>query len=142
MAESSRPPESLVPHRGKALFLRRVVEWDAERIVCVAVIPESNALVRDGRAAAFVGLEVAAQATAALRTLNDEDAEAAAAGPRRGYLVGVREARFNHGWLPAGSELRAFARRSGSAGPLTVYEVRVESAGVECLVAVMSTYAR
>ncbi len=141
MADSSPTPESLVPHRGNALFLRRVVEWDAESIVCVAVIPESNALVRGGRASALVGLEVAAQATAALRTLN-EDADAVAAGSRRGYLVGVREARFNGGWLPAGSELRASARRSGSAGPLTVYEVRVEAAGVECLVAVMSTYAR
>ena len=141
MADSSPTPEGLVPHRGNALFLRQVVEWDAEGIVCVAVIPESNALVRGGRAPAFVALEVAAQATAALRTLN-EDADAVAAGSRRGYLVGVREARFNGGWLPAGSELRAFARRSGSAGPLTVYEVRVEAAGVECLVAVMSTYAR
>jgi predicted hotdog family 3-hydroxylacyl-ACP dehydratase len=140
VAESSRPPESLVPHRGTALFLRQVVEWDAESIVCIAVIPESNALVRRGRAPAFVGLEVAAQATAALRTLN-EDTDAAA-GPRQGYLVGVREARFNGGGLPAGSELRASARRSGAAGPLAVYEVRVESAGVECLVAVMSTYAR
>ncbi len=104
------------------------------------MIPEGNALVRGRRAAGFVGLEVAAQATAALRTLN-EDAEEAE-GPRRGYLVGVREARFHAGWLPAASELRVLARRSGSSGPLTVYEVRVESAGVECLVAVISTYAR
>jgi predicted hotdog family 3-hydroxylacyl-ACP dehydratase len=141
MAESPRPPEGLVPHRGKALFLRRVAAWDAEGIVCVAVIPEGHALVRGGRAASFVGLEVAAQATAALRTLSGV-AKEAEEGPGRGYLVGVREARFTGGWLPAGTELRASARRSGSAGPLAVYEVRVASAGVECLVAVMSTYAR
>jgi predicted hotdog family 3-hydroxylacyl-ACP dehydratase len=139
VAESPPTVLSLVPHRDGALFLQRVESWGQGQIVCIAVVPKDSAFVREGRAPAFLGLELGAQSAAALRGLE----RAAAADPpqsRPGYLVGVRDARFACASLPAGRELRVFVRTSGGAGPLSVHEVRVEDQGVECLVAQLSTY--
>jgi len=138
VAEAPGAPESLVPHRGPALLLRRVLAWESAAIVCVGLVPEDSPFVRGGLAPAFLGLELAAQSAAALHTL---ERAPGVDGPRSGYLVGVREARFACASLPAGRELRAFVRRRGAAGPLAVYEVRLEAEGVECLVAQFSTYA-
>ena len=46
-------------------------------------------------------------------------------GPRIGYLVGVREARFATPFLPAGRPFRVTARLQGSAPPLSIYEIAV-----------------
>jgi predicted hotdog family 3-hydroxylacyl-ACP dehydratase len=139
MDSPTRTPETLVPHRGNALFLRQVLRHEADSIECIGVIPGSSAFVRDGRAPAYVGLELAAQAAGALEALSSEEAPLV---PRAGYLVGVREARFASEWIPADSEVHARVRRTGRAGPLTVHDVVVEVAGVECVAGVISTYAR
>jgi predicted hotdog family 3-hydroxylacyl-ACP dehydratase len=44
-------------------------------------------------------------------------------GPRVGYLVGVREARFAVPFLPAGQAFEVTARLTGSAPPLSIYEI-------------------
>ena len=133
-------PEALIPHRGKALFLRRVLRHEAESIDCVGVIPGTSPFVREGRAPAFVGLELAAQAAAALQAL--EGSDEGLLTPRSGYLVGVREARFTSAWIPAECEIHARVRRTGRAGPLAVHDVLVLVAGSECVAGVISTYAR
>jgi predicted hotdog family 3-hydroxylacyl-ACP dehydratase len=133
-------PERLVPHRGKALFLRHVLRHDAESLECVGVIPGASPFVHEGRAPAFVGLELAAQAAAALQAL--ESSGGGIVTPQPGYLVGVREARFSSAWLPADHEIHARVRRTGRAGPLSVHDVLVEVAGAECVQGVISTYAR
>jgi predicted hotdog family 3-hydroxylacyl-ACP dehydratase len=133
------PPESLVPHRERALFLRQVLRHEADSIECVGVIPGSSAFVHEGRAPSYVGLELAAQAAAALQVLSSHETPLT---PQRGYLVGVREARFASAWIPADREVHARVRRTGQAGPLTVHEVWVEVGGSECVAGVISTYAR
>ena len=85
----TRAPEALVPHRGHALFLRRVLRCEADGIECTGVIPGAHPFVREGHAPAFLGLELAAQAAAALQAL---ESSASLLAPRPGYLVGIREA--------------------------------------------------
>jgi len=139
MDDVGAPPDALLPHRGAALFLRRVLAWEPGALLALCVVPPESPFVQGGRAPAVVGLEAAAQAAGALLRLEKTGGRAEA--PRPGYLVAVREARFRTAWLRADRELRVDVRRTGSAGPLAVHAVRVEADGVECLVAQLSTYA-
>ncbi len=138
MASSVPSPEDLVPHRGSALLLRRVLRCEGDSIECVGVIPGTSPFVRDGQAPAFVGLELAAQAAAALQAL---ESSIGPGKPQPGYLVGVREAHFEVASIPADCEIHARVRRTGRAGPLSVHEVAVELAGTGCVRGVISTYA-
>jgi predicted hotdog family 3-hydroxylacyl-ACP dehydratase len=140
MAETAARPDTLLPHRGAALFLRTVVSWEPGVLAAVCVVPPESPFVQAGRAPAFVGLDAAAQAAGALLRLEQTGGRAGEA-PRPGYLVAVRAARFASAWIRAGRELRVDVRRTGSAGPLAVHAVRLEADGVECLVAELSTYA-
>jgi len=123
-------------------LVRVIVEADVERgrIHCIAVIPGDNPLAAGDRAPAFIGLEAAAQAAAALEAIGRQR-EPAAAGPRLGYLVGVREATFHAPDLPVAAPLAVTVQAAGSAPPLAVYEVRVEDPDGDLLVtATLSTY--
>jgi predicted hotdog family 3-hydroxylacyl-ACP dehydratase len=132
------PMESLVPHRDPALLVRVVASSSPGEICCIAVISGDHPLAADGRAPCLLGIEAAAQAAAALEALSRPPEESA--GPRVGYLVGVREAVFHLPDLPAGWPLRIAVRAAGSAPPLAVYEATVELDGVPALTATLSTY--
>jgi predicted hotdog family 3-hydroxylacyl-ACP dehydratase len=132
------PVESLIPHRDPALLVRVVAESSPGEIVCIAVVSGEHPLAAAGRAPCLLGIEAAAQAAAALEALARPPAEPA--GPRMGYLVGVREAVFHLPDLPAGWPLRVKVRAAGSAPPLAVYEATVELDGVPALTATFSTY--
>jgi len=139
------PPavESLLPHRDPMRLVRVIVEADVERgrIHCIAVIPGDNPLATGDRAPAFLGLEAAAQAAAALEALGRQSGPAGESGPRLGYLVGVREAIFHAPDLPVAAPLSVTVQAAGSAPPLAVYEVRVEGPAGDLLVtATLSTY--
>lgn len=104
-------PEGLIPHAPPARLVRTA---------SLALIPEDNPFVEDGRAPAFVGLEAGAQAAAVLEALARSSGE-----PRIGYVVAIRNARFRTPWLPAGRPLPVAATPAGSAPPLSIYEVSV-----------------
>jgi predicted hotdog family 3-hydroxylacyl-ACP dehydratase len=132
------PVESLIPHRDPALLVRVVAEATPGEVVCIAVVSGEHPLAAGGRAPCLLGIEAAAQAAAALEALARPPA--APAGPRIGYLVGVREASFHLPDLPAGWPLRVKVRAAGTAPPLAVYEATVELDGVPALTATLSTY--
>jgi len=132
------PVESLIPHRDPALLVRVVAAASPGEIVCIAVISGEHPLAAAGRAPCLLGIEAAAQAAAALEALARPPEEPA--GPRVGYLVGVREAAFLLPDLPAGWPLRVTVRAAGSAPPLAVYEATVELDGIPALAATLSTY--
>ena len=90
-----------------------------------------------GAAPCFLGLELGAQAAAALDALM----RAADGGPamRVGYLVRVREASFLAPQLPIDTPLRVTARLEGAAPPLAVHRICVSVGGVDYLRAVIST---
>jgi predicted hotdog family 3-hydroxylacyl-ACP dehydratase len=117
-----------------------VVEASPERVVCIAVIPPNHPLVRGGRAPALLGLEAAAQAAAALEALSRQGKASGEAGPRLGYLVGVREAVFHAPDLPVAEPLSVTVEAAGSAPPLAVYTARIEQEGTVLVTGTFSTY--
>jgi predicted hotdog family 3-hydroxylacyl-ACP dehydratase len=139
VAEAAPPIDVLVPHRGSARLVERVLAWRADTLECVGRVPLESPFARDGSAPAFVGLELAAQAAAAHEALLARRA-GAATGAVILYLVGIQEARFGVARLPVGDDLWATLRLVGGAPPLAIYTVRVELAGVECVSATFSTY--
>ena len=119
------PPAALLPHRPPALLLNAVTEVAEGGIVAIAEVPPDHPLVADGRFPSFLALEAAAQAAAALEALGRREGT----GPRIGYLVGIRDARFSVPSLPAGRPFRVAARQTGGAFPLSVYAVRIGEIG-------------
>ena len=123
----------LLPHAPPARLVRSVLAASAAEIACVAEIPPEHPLVVAGRAPACLGVEAAAQAAAVLEALARREEEP---GSRIGYLVGIREARFAAPSLPAGRPFRVTARLTGSAPPLSIYEITA-AGGVT---AILSTF--
>ncbi len=131
------PVSTLLPHEPPARLVRDVLDASAEALTGVIEISASNPFVTAGRAPAFLGLEAAAQGAAALEALNRHNDP----GPRIGYLVGLRNARCHTPWLLAERPFRITVRLSGSAAPLSIYEVSVEGEGGTALVqGTISTY--
>jgi 3-hydroxymyristoyl/3-hydroxydecanoyl-(acyl carrier protein) dehydratase len=115
----------LLPHTPPARLVRGVIEASEDAAVCAAEVPTDHPLVMDGRCPSFLGIEAAAQAAAVLEALGRKDG---APGPRIGYLVGIREARFAAPSLPAGQPFEVSARLQGGAFPLSLYEVTAAGA--------------
>lgn len=114
------PVGALVPHAPPARLVHSVQEVSAEGLTGVAMIPGASPFVVDGQAPAFLGLEAAAQGAAVLEALERREG-----GPRIGYLVAIRGARLAVGTLPADRPFRIVLRLTGSAPPLSIYEVAV-----------------
>jgi 3-hydroxymyristoyl/3-hydroxydecanoyl-(acyl carrier protein) dehydratase len=134
VSSSYPPPGELVPHAPPALLVRSVLEVSTEGAFAIIQIPEDNPFVVAGRAPAFVGLEAGAQTAAALEALGRSEGEA---GPRIGYVVAIRNARFRTPWLPAGVPLAVTVKPAGSAPPLSIYEVNL---GDGLVTGMVSTY--
>jgi 3-hydroxyacyl-[acyl-carrier-protein] dehydratase len=118
---SSYPsPAELIPHAPPALLVERMLEVSPTGASALVLIPEGNPFVKAGRAPAFAGLEAGAQTAAVLEALGRHEGEG---GPRMGYVVAIRNARFHTSWLPAGRLLQATVKPAGSAPPLSVYEI-------------------
>lgn len=131
------PVSALLPHQPPARLLRDVLNASPETLTGVVEIPAASPFVTAGRAPAFLGLEAAAQGAAALEAFNRGNDP----GPRIGYLVGLRDARCHTPWLLAEQPFRVTVRLSGSAAPLSIYEVSVEGEGGTALVqGTISTY--
>jgi 3-hydroxymyristoyl/3-hydroxydecanoyl-(acyl carrier protein) dehydratase len=126
-------PGELVPHAPPALLVSSVLEVSAEGASAIVEIPADNPFVQAGRAPSFVGLEAGAQTAAVLEALGRKGEE----GPRIGYVVAIRNARFRTPWLPAGTPLAVTVKTAGSAPPLSIYEVDLGGGLVTGLV---STY--
>jgi len=119
MAEGFPAPESVLPHRGPALWLDSVQELQPDRLLASGRIPAGSPFARDGACPAFAGLELCAQA------VGYHAAVARASGPRRGYLVGGKALELSLGTLPVGAPLLVEVACSGAAGALTTYRVRL-----------------
>lgn len=123
----------LLPHAPPARLIRGVIAVEAERIVCAAEIPHDHPLAVEGHAPAFLAVEAAAQGAAVLEALARKDDPSA----RIGYLVGIREARLAAPPIPVGRPFQVSARLSGSAPPLSIYEI---AAGDGAVTGTISTY--
>jgi predicted hotdog family 3-hydroxylacyl-ACP dehydratase len=129
----------MLPHTGTARLLTDVLRSGPGFIEATGRVPAAHPLVAGGRAPSFLGLELGAQAAAALEALE----RAAAGGDRAlriGYLVRVREADFASPSLPVDTPLHVKVLLTGAAAPLAIYRIGVSVAGVESLRATLSTY--
>lgn len=117
-------PAELLPHGPPARWIDEVLERAAGELTCRGRIPAASPFARGGLAPAIAGLELAAQAAAVVEALERADA-GEVSGPRRGYLVRVREASLAAAGIPAEAPLLVRVRRSGGLPPLALYEFEV-----------------
>lgn len=121
------------------LLVERVLDVFDGGMICEGCVPAAGPLAHEGRASAFLGVELAAQTAAVLESLG----RAPGGGePRIGYLASIRDARFAVPELPAGRPLLATVRRLGGVPPLAMYSAVVALAedGSELVSATLSTY--
>jgi predicted hotdog family 3-hydroxylacyl-ACP dehydratase len=130
----------LLPHRGTARLLTEIVRSGRGFIEAVCRIPAAHPLATGDRAPCFLGLELGAQAAAALEAL-DRGTATGDRAPRIGYLVRVREATFLMPDLPIDTPLVVVAHLDGAAPPLAIYRISVGVAGIEFMQATLSTYS-
>lgn len=130
------PPGELIPHAPPALLVKEMLEVTPEGASAIAWIPGDSPFVQDGRAPAFAGLEAGAQAAAVLEALGRSGE---GTGPRIGYVVAIRNARFRTAWLPADQPLEVSVKLAGSAPPLSIYEVTI-GGETEMVTGLVSTY--
>ncbi len=125
-ADAAPGPGALLPHGPPARWIDEVLTHAPGELTCRGRIPAASPFARGGTAPALAGLELAAQAAAVLEALERAGAgTGAGAGPRRGYLVRVRDAALASAGIPAEAPLLVRVRRTGGLPPLALYEVEV-----------------
>jgi predicted hotdog family 3-hydroxylacyl-ACP dehydratase len=120
------------------LLVGRVLDRRPDGVSCQGRIPADSPFALGGRAPALAAIELAAQTAAVFEALGRRESESA--GPRIGYLVSVRAARFAVHELAVGEPLVAHVRRAGNAPPLALYDVRVEHEGIEVMSGTLGAY--
>ena len=121
-----------IPHQGSMCLLDRVLDWDAQRIVCEAIShgDATNPLRDGGRLGAATGVEYAAQAMAvhgALLAQSD-------AAPTQGYLTSVRGLSLHADRLDdQAGPLRVTAERLSGDARLILYQFSLHC-GERCLI--------
>jgi len=116
---------SLIPHRGRSLLLEAVLELRDDGIDCLGRIPAGASLLHEGRAPSILGIEMAAQAAAVFEALRRLGCGGGPQAQQIGYLVGLRDMRFERPEMPADETFVASVRSIGSAPPLSRYSARV-----------------
>jgi predicted hotdog family 3-hydroxylacyl-ACP dehydratase len=101
--------DQLLPHAGRMILLDRVVEWDAERIVCERVVRRGDPFVEASGLPAWAGVELMAQTIAAW---NGCQVLAAGDSVRPGFLLGTRTYRADVDVFEPGAKLTIEAVRS------------------------------
>jgi predicted hotdog family 3-hydroxylacyl-ACP dehydratase len=105
--------EELIPHRGAMRLVEAVLSRDARQTTARAQVRPAWPL-GDGRSVnAVVLVELIAQTAAIAGGQAGED--------NRGFLVGLREARFFRATVDVGTELVVEAQIVGGAGELVVF---------------------
>ena len=89
----------MLPHTRTARLLTAIVRTGEDFVEATCEVPAAHPLANAGRAPCFLGIEMGAQAAAAMEALG----RSAATGdsvPRTGFLVRVHEAHFAKSELP------------------------------------------
>ncbi len=121
------PVAELLPHRGRAVLLRRVVAHDAVSTTC-EVDPERSVLWRDGDGSvpATVALEYMAQTIAAHGGLADRESGREA---RPGFFLGSRRLDFRVPRFEPGQVLEVTVRHLRGSAAMLAFDCSVRRAG-------------
>jgi predicted hotdog family 3-hydroxylacyl-ACP dehydratase len=126
---STWPIEQLLPHAGSMVWLDRLVEWDAERVVCERTVRRGDLEVTADGLPAWAGIELMAQAIA---TWNGCQVLAAGGQVRPGFLLGTRAYRVDADAFPVGSTLRVEAIRTfHDEDGMASFACRITTHGIE-----------
>jgi predicted hotdog family 3-hydroxylacyl-ACP dehydratase/3-hydroxymyristoyl/3-hydroxydecanoyl-(acyl carrier protein) dehydratase len=122
LAAAGEVPEldDLLPQRPPMRFVAAVRSIGDDGLTCAVHVPEGSAFDEHGLAPAYVALEMAAQSAAVFEGLQ-RVRQGVGGGPRIGFLVGVRGARFARASVPVRTTLVATARLATLAPPLATY---------------------
>jgi len=130
----------LVPHAGRMCLLEEVLAWDENSIRCRAISHRdpANPLRSDGRLAAIIGVEYAAQAVAVHGGLNS-----GLSTPRVGFLAALRDIICSVDRLDTESaDLVVSATRVAAEGGRLLYDFRLEGGNRELLKGRLSVVLR
>jgi predicted hotdog family 3-hydroxylacyl-ACP dehydratase len=122
----------LIPHSGAMCLLDGVVQWDANRILCMSRSHRAadNPLRADGRLLAVCGVEYAAQAMAVHGAL----AGKIGGRPRAGYLASLRDVECRRNRLDdLEGDLVVEAEQVAGDGAHVIYRFRLRVGEVEVL---------
>jgi len=129
--------ETLMPHRVPMRIVERVAAVEQHEIETVSEVRETWPTCVDGRVMALTLIELIAQSASALQGWRERGAR----GAGRGFLVGVREARFSRASLPVGMKLHCFVRISHGVESYCAFDGRVvDESGEEIAVAAVQAY--
>ncbi|GHT90476.1 thioester dehydrase [Betaproteobacteria bacterium] len=103
------PIEEYLPHRGQMLLLDRVLEVTPGRMMTSVSIRPESAFCREGRVAAYVGIEYMAQTVGALVGWHEREAGGAV---KTGFLVSVRKYSCAVDYFFVGTTLNIEAREN------------------------------
>jgi len=103
------PIEQLLPHAGRMVWLDRVVEWDAERVICERTVRHGDLEVTAEGLPTWAGVELMAQSIAAW---NGCQVLSAGGQVRPGFLLGTRAYRADSDFFPPGARLLVEATRT------------------------------
>ncbi len=131
----------LLPHRGRALLLARVVEWTPEEVCCEATFGDDSPYLRQGRLEALCGVEVLAQSAGAYLGLSRR-AAGTTSGGAIGYLVGVPSAELRVDALPVGRPLTARLRPLWQQGGAARFEGTLSAGDAVLLTAELDVFQR
>jgi predicted hotdog family 3-hydroxylacyl-ACP dehydratase len=122
----------LIPHSGAMCLLEGVLQWDANRILCVSRSHRSdgNPLRAQGQLPALCGVEYAAQAMAVHGGL----AGKVAGRPREGYLASLKDLECRRSRLDdLEGDLVVEAEQMAGDGAHVMYRFRLRVGQVEVL---------
>jgi predicted hotdog family 3-hydroxylacyl-ACP dehydratase len=122
----------LIPHAGAMCLLDGVVEWDANRILCMSRSHRDadNPLRTDGRLPAVCGVEYAAQAMAVHGGLTGQ----VSGKPRAGYLASLRDVVCRGGRLDdLAGDLVVEAELVAGDGERVIYQFTLRVGEVEVM---------
>jgi len=125
------PVEALLPHQPPMRFVTGVLGASADGLACSARVPSNCPLVAGGLAPALAAIEAAAQ-TGALWEAARRWRDGPGAGPRAGYLVGLRDVSLFATHVPADTALTATVTLEALGPPLAHYAMQVDL-GERCI---------
>jgi predicted hotdog family 3-hydroxylacyl-ACP dehydratase len=122
---------ALIPHAGAMCLLHGVVDWDAERITCLArgQTDARNPLRVGDTLPALCGIEYAAQAMAVHGGLTALEGRR----PRAGYLASLRDVRSTRARLDDLDELTIEATRVMGDANNVIYEFKLHASDAPVL---------
>lgn len=103
--------EDLLPHRGRMLLIREIIEVDEEHAVTRCLVDDSWPLVSDDKVHTLILIELAAQ-TAGVCNGWDRIRNRGLDSEKTGWLVGIKQADFFTDNLPVGSAVLVRAENS------------------------------